>query len=133
MTARYCMIALALGLVLGGCGSSQHVTSMRSLDKQLSCEELLLEINESEFFMTRAERDKSFGMTDVIWPVGYVSDVMDANDAIETAMDRRDYLSRIYEVKRCHEKKPYSMAGYNQAAASLEASVLPAAGPVDSE
>lgn len=82
---------------------SEKVTSLQKKDKNLSCDEVMLEINEAEFYRKTAEKNKAPKIKSVLMPLGYVSTYMDAEEASDAADARIDYLNRIYEILKCDE------------------------------
>jgi hypothetical protein len=103
---------LCMACTLGACSSSSSVPTlppMYSTDKQLSCEELQLEINEANFFLQKAEKSRGITVGSIFSPIGYASKLMDAEDAIETSQTRIEYLNRIAEIKQCGRN--YARAG----------------------
>ena len=95
-------------LVLSACGGTERSTVVKSLqkkDKRLSCKEILLEMNESDFYREMAYKNKGPRLKNVLMPLGYISTYMDAEEAIEAAEARVSYLDKIYEIMRCDEKE----------------------------
>lgn len=81
--------------------SSHKVASLQKKDKTLSCKEVMLEINEAEFYRRTAEKNKAPGVKSLIMPVGYISTYMNAEEAVDSANARVEYLNRIYEILDC--------------------------------
>jgi len=82
---------------------SPKVASMQKKDKALSCQQVQLEINESEFYRKTAEKNKSPKIKSLLMPIGYVYTYVDAEEAIEQADQRIDYLNRIYDILNCDD------------------------------
>lgn len=102
------IIAIVSGLLLvTACegDKSPKVQALQKKDKNLSCSEVMLEMNEAEFYRRTAEKNKNPKVKNVLMPLGYVSTYIDAEDAIQSADERIDYLNRIYEILDC-DKKP---------------------------
>lgn len=94
--------------ILSGCSSHEpatKVTPMQKKDKRLSCKEILLEMNEAEFYRQMAYKNKGPKIKNVLMPLGYISTYMDSNEAIEAADARVSYLDRIYEIMNCGAKE----------------------------
>lgn len=95
--------ALLGTLALAGCGgkTSPKAPPVTTYDKNLSCDEIKLEMNDTFYLKRMAEENKGLNMRNVLWPFGYPSTYMSAEEAIETADRRLDYLSTVYETKGC--------------------------------
>ncbi len=116
-TTRYLTI-IGLCITLAACSGtkSPQVATMQKSDKQLSCNQVQLEINEAEFYRKQAIDNKNPGFGAVISPLSYISTYMDAGKAQTAADDRIDYLNRIYEINRCDEPQVYAAATQPQPA-----------------
>lgn len=102
-------ISLLLGVVfaISACGGSESSTSVKTMqkkDKKLSCEEILLEMNEADFYKQMANKNKGPKLKNVLMPLGYISTYMNAEEAIAAADARVSYLDKIYEIMRCEQK-----------------------------
>lgn len=105
---RKCIGMLAVcSFMLAACAgeSSTVLKPMQRKDKQLSCREVLLEMNEAEFNKKEAVQKRNPGIKSVIMPLGYVSTYMNAEDAIEAADARMSYLDKIYEIMQCENEE----------------------------
>lgn len=80
---------------------SPMVQSVQKRDKELSCTEVMLEMNEAEFYKNTAENKRQPSLKNVVMPLGYVSTYMNSNDAINAASSRINYLNKIYEIQGC--------------------------------
>jgi hypothetical protein len=103
------LLALTLLTVVAGCsGKPSHVASppWKETDKHLSCDQLLLEMNDARFWQGVAERNKEFGVTDVIFPVSYINTKASAEEAISATAGRLNHLNNIYKIKGCD--RPYA-------------------------
>ena len=90
----------------GGSGNDiTHVKSMQRKDKKLSCREILLEMNEADFYRKAAHKNKGPKLKNMLMPLGYVSTYMEAGEAIDAAEARVAYLDRIYEIMNCDQKE----------------------------
>jgi hypothetical protein len=96
-------IITALTITASACDGEKptKVNSMQARDKALSCDDIRLEINESEFYRTEAEKSRGLGVKTVIAPLGYMNTYMNAGDAVDAADARISYLNRIYEIRKC--------------------------------
>ncbi len=98
--ALLCMAAL----VIAACGKESQVGSrspVKKDDKFLTCDELMLEINDAQFYRDQAEKNKGLNVRNVVWPVGYPYTYSSAAEAIELSNERIQYLSNIYQIKKC--------------------------------
>jgi len=98
-----CVVTLMLS-ACGGGDPSPTVKAMQRKDKSLSCKEVLLEMNEADFYKQTAYKNKGPKLKNVLMPLGYVSTYMNAEEAIGAADARIAYLDRIYEILRCEKK-----------------------------
>jgi hypothetical protein len=98
-------MALALS-ACGGVVSDRGAPPMQHNDKTLTCEELLLEINDARFILTQAEQNKGLNFRNIIWPVGYPQTYSSAEEAIDASAKRIQYLSNIYAIKKCDQTYP---------------------------
>ncbi len=104
------IIALgALSVMVAACGgveeASTKVKSLQKSDKNLSCREILLEMNEAEFYDKMAHKNRGVKLKNVLMPLGYISTYMDSEEAINDAKARVEYLDKIYEIMHCEEKE----------------------------
>lgn len=90
-----------------GCVSSQKIDKAQVNDRSLSCQELLVKIEEAESFKEKAEENKRVNGGTVLAALFFpalISTYMDANDAIKAAEDRKAHLVQIYSEKKCATK-----------------------------
>lgn len=80
---------------------SASVVPYQSRDKQLSCREILLEMNEAEEYRKSAEKNKDVGMTSFLAPLGYAYTITSANKAIDSSNERIKYLQEVYNISGC--------------------------------
>jgi hypothetical protein len=99
------VISLAISACSGNKEKSTVVQSMQKKDKNLSCKELLLEMNEADFYRNMAHKNRGLKLKNVLMPLGYVSTYMNSEDAIEAADARVSYLDKIYEIMHCQQKE----------------------------
>lgn len=111
-----------LGLTACSGEMSEKVRAMQRKDKNLSCKEILLEMNEAEFYKKTAYRNKGPKLKNMLMPLGYISTYMDADEAIEAANARVSYLERIYEIMDCDFEEQAHEA---ESKASVPAAVVP--------
>lgn len=105
MAQKYSSILCILAAVvtLSACSgeSSTQVQAMQRKDKQLSCKEVLLEMNEAQFYKKMALKNKDPKLKTVLMPLGYISTYMGAEEAAGTATARIEYLDKIYDIMDC--------------------------------
>lgn len=80
---------------------STAVVPIQSKDKQLTCREVLLEMNEAEEYKKAAENNKSPGARSFFAPLGYMYTLSSASEAIEASDKRINYLQDIYRISGC--------------------------------
>ncbi len=104
----YTLAALLITtMALSACGTHKDSVKMAALkksDKQLSCSQVKLEINEAEYYRHEAEKNKQPGIGSLVMPIGYIRSYMNANEAVDAADNRIDYLGRIYDILNCDQK-----------------------------
>ncbi len=100
------LLAVALSACSGA--RSHKVQALQKKDKNLSCREIKLEINEAEFYRKTADNNKQPGVKSLLMPLGYISTYVDADDAASAASARIDYLNRVYEILNC-DAEPQAM------------------------
>ena len=89
-------------LLLSSCGEqSEKVEPLKRGDKNLSCSDIQLEINEADQYKKMANEKKQLGIKSIVMPLGYIDTFMSADEAIQAADARVQYLNRIYDIKRC--------------------------------
>lgn len=115
MKKLFPVLTITSALALAACGErSEKVDLMKRSDKQLSCKEILLEINEAEFYKKQADDKKSLGIKSIVMPIGYIDTYMSADEAITAANSRVDYLNRIYDIKNCEANGGIEIINNNQ-------------------
>ena len=89
--------------VLAACSGvrSSSVVPIQSKDKQLTCREVLLEINEAEEYKKAAQNNKSPELRSFFAPLGYAYTLSSANEAIEASDKRISYLQDVYKISGC--------------------------------
>lgn len=99
---------LATAFLLAACGTDSEPgkPALTKNDKFLTCDEILLEINDAKFLRDMAARNKGASFKNIVWPVGYVQTYSSAEEAIHNTNTRIAYLSNIYAIKRCDDPYP---------------------------
>ena len=95
-------VTLAAGMVTA-CGGKQspRAAGVTTVDKKMSCQDLQLEINDAEYIRQTAMQNKGLSARNILWPFGYPSTYMSAEEALESAERRLNYLQRVYVIKDC--------------------------------
>ncbi len=92
----------AVLLLLSSCGEqSEKVEPLKRSDKQLNCGDIQLEINEADMYKKQAMEKKQLGIKSIVMPLGYIDTYMSADEAIQAADARVQYLTRISDIKHC--------------------------------
>lgn len=114
-------------LLLSACGSTQSkiVTPVQKQDKQMACMDILLEINESEFWKERADKNRGLNARNILRPLGYGSTYLSSAEAMNAAETRIGYLQRIYDIRHCGDAENQRIAGYAPPPATSQAHALP--------
>ena len=81
------------------------VKPLQKNDKYLTCRELLLEMNEAQFYGKMAHQYRGITLMSIILPLGYISTYVDSGKVIKSAQARVEYLDRIYQIVRCEERE----------------------------
>jgi len=90
-------------ILLASCSGvrSSSVVPVQSKDKQLTCRDILLEINEAEQYKAAAEKNKNPDVRSFMAPLGYMYTITSANEAITSSEKRIAYLRDIYRISGC--------------------------------
>jgi hypothetical protein len=96
-------VVLGISVLVSACasGSTTAVQTVQKKDKEMSCTDVLLEMNEAEFYKTSAENKKGAKLRNVLMPVKYLSTYIESGKTIEAADSRISYLNKIYEIMGC--------------------------------
>lgn len=103
MKFEKCAVIFSL-LILSGCSTSiesKVVQPVQRSDKELSCKELLLEMNEAQYYKKSALNNRGPKIQSVLMPMGYISTYLSAEEAIEASDARVEYLDQIYDILKC--------------------------------
>lgn len=94
--------------LLTACGHESYVSSppRKETDKYLTCDQVLLEINDATYWNQVAHKNKEMGILDVLWPPGYINTAASADEAIATTNQRIQHLQNIYRIKGCRHPHP---------------------------
>lgn len=99
-TAAYVTMA---AVALSACGGkhSPRAAPVTTADKNMSCEELKLEMNDAMYIRKTAEENRGLSARNILWPFGYPATYMSAEEAIESADRRLEYLHGVFMSKNC--------------------------------
>lgn len=97
------LLVLGMSLALGACGGKESpvASQVTNIDKDLSCEELQLELNDAQYIRQTAEKNRGLSARNILWPFGYPATYLSADEALESADRRIEYLSKVYSIKNC--------------------------------
>ncbi len=91
----------------GGGAGNPDIRPVQKTDKQLSCKDIILEINEAEFYKRTAVERKQGRVEDVLFPYCYPSGYLNANSVQKAAEQRLEYLNQIYDLLDCDAKSRF--------------------------
>lgn len=136
------LLVAGMGILLSSCNCGNNANSpdmrpVQKTDKQLSCKDIVLEINEAEFYKKSAIERKQGRVEDVLFPYCYPSGYLNANATQKTAESRLDYLNQIYDLLDCDAKSrfesrklpPPTTSYQDTPAAPVTSAPLPASRP----
>jgi hypothetical protein len=102
------LLSVCCVVLVTACSGRESYTSSppwKETDKHLSCNQLLLEMNDAKFWNTAARNNKEAGVGDVLLPISYMNTRSSADEAIASTQARLANLNNIYQIKGC--AKPY--------------------------
>lgn len=99
------VMSVAAAFLLTACANPKVIDERKVGDDKLSCSQIKDQIAEAEKFQDKASKEKGVTGTNVaaaifFWPAMLVT-YGNANDAIDAAKDRKDYLVRLADKKGC--------------------------------
>lgn len=101
MNKTFFLTAIFTMLLFACAEETTTVEPIQQGDKKLTCQELLFEINDAEFYTKQAKEKKALGIKSIVMPLGYIDTYMTADEAIAAAAQRIEYLQRIYDIRNC--------------------------------
>lgn len=109
MTCKTLIFCIVGAFTLTSCGNSSYNGSssmslnspIKNKDKHLSCQDLVLEMNETEYHARIAKDKKRFSFSSVFSPIAYINRYGNANDDLSNSQYRIEYLTRIYQIMDC--------------------------------
>jgi hypothetical protein len=100
----FSLIGLLL-LTSCNCGTPIKIKSIQQGDKNLTCKDVILEINESEFFRKEAAIAQRITLEEAFTPTCWLSTYMSGSEAARAANERIQYLSQLYDILDCGGRK----------------------------
>ncbi|MCD6035120.1 MAG: hypothetical protein K0R63_861 [Rickettsiales bacterium] len=92
------------------CPYVYELDSFQPNDKDKSCNEIVMEINEAEYYRKKAENNKGSQLGYYLNPFCYPSGFLSSDRSIRSAEERLDYLNQIYEMRGCGRQNRQSGA-----------------------
>ena len=90
------------------CPHSVRVQPVQRKDKLLSCKEIVLEINEAEYYRRIAAQAKTDNV-DIFSPFCQMHSLRSAEESVQAADKRLEYLNQIYDLMGCNRSRAPSM------------------------
>ena len=103
------------------CGTPLKIKSIQNTDKDLTCQDVILEINEAEFFRREAALSQRISVEEILTPTCWVSGYLKGSEAARSANGRIEYLSQIYDLMQCGTENPLSFREAQNNASSMNA------------
>lgn len=101
-TIKSFLLIACAGAALAACSKESPLApQITTTDKNLTCDELKLELNDSEMIRQTALRNRGLTARNILWPFGYPGTYLSAEEALESADKRIAYLNQVYEIKKC--------------------------------
>lgn len=98
------MLSLPLAVSACNCGTPLKIKPIQKNDKNLTCKDVILEINEAEFFRKEGENAKKITPDKYLLPMCWLSGYTSGNEAVDAANQRINYLSQLYDILDCGGK-----------------------------
>ncbi len=116
------------------CGTPIKIKSIQQDDKSLTCKDVILEINESEFFRKEAAIAQRITLEEAFTPTCWLSTYMSGSEAARAANERIQYLSQLYDILDCGGRSSAPTNAPNTATAAPQYAPVPSnaqSAPVD--
>src|SRR5690606_13004177 len=93
-------------IMLGSCTCNKpyEMRPIQDADKQLSCKEVVLSINEAEQYRKQAMDTRGITADQALLPLCWAPTYFAGQDAIKAADARLEYLGNIYDLLDCGNK-----------------------------
>lgn len=95
------MIGITCVLASCDCNPALEITSIQKSDKKLACKDIILEINEAEYYRAEAAESRKITFGELLMPTCWISGYVNGQQAIRSADARIDYLGHIYDLLDC--------------------------------
>lgn len=99
----FCAVALCASLTACQQKQPRRPATITTVDKELSCQDLQLEMNDAEYIRQMAIQNKGLNTRNILWPFGMPTTYMNAAEAEESANARLAYLQKVYMIKECKQ------------------------------
>lgn len=114
------VVCVLLGVVSCNCNPPPEIKSIQASDKSLTCKDIIMEINEAEFYRQEGRKAQGIEFQEALVPMCWLGGYLEGRSAIDAADGRINYLSHIYDLLECGGRS------YN-ASSSLQQNNAPAA------
>lgn len=102
MIKKILSIVLLLAVTVScNCTSPLRIKSIQKSDKNLTCKDLILEINETEHYRNEALKNRGVNLNNMFMPTCWVTGYIDSEQALKSSNARIDYLGHIYDLLDC--------------------------------
>ena len=108
------LFVLVLVTAACNCGTPIKIKSIQQDDKNLTCKDVILEINEAEFFRKEAAISQRITLEEAFTPTCWLSTYMSGSEAARAANERIQYLSQLYDILDCGGRKTAPANAPNQ-------------------
>lgn len=86
------------------CNRPQEVRPVQREDKQLTCKDVVLEINEAEYLRKKALDSRGISADQALLPLCWAPTYIAGEKAVTAADERLEYLGQIYDLLDCGSK-----------------------------
>lgn len=99
---QFLLVIISIFMITAcACPSAIEVDSVQKHDKKLTCKDVVMEINEAEFFRKEARSKQYRRVEYMLNPLCYPSGYLSGSKGMRAADSRLDYLNNIYELLGC--------------------------------
>ena len=96
---------LSVMLVSCTCTRPKKVRTIQREDKQLTCKNVILEINETEYMRKQALETSAVAGGQALLPLCWAPTYFATKTSVKAADERLDYLGQIYDLLHCGRKQ----------------------------
>lgn len=86
------------------CNRPDEIRPVRREDKQLTCKDVVLEINETEYLRKKAEESRGISADQILLPLCWMPTYLAGQETVKAADERLEYLGQIYDLLNCGAK-----------------------------